>query len=317
MKRTFLQICALCALLFFAFSQVIGSEDVNLADDVAKNAPKSLGNHDYSPKKPPIWVHSVGQIVSYFDDGILTQGYAALLQNGFFITSSDLVRKDNMDFYPHKIELKMQDDSANSLICIANLEVRAINDFQGIALLSTKSYTDSYCKPMEKSFYQARLYDLFFIDLFRGVSVEKTQKLNLLYPDIKRKFSFEVSEISDARSISYQDTKTKENVIFGYFSKNLDLQKPKFGTPFFTESGNLAGIFVKTARYNYPIILNDSEIKRFLCNIKTDVNLGFWTDEDCLSFQQNVIKNLEDLIKKNDEIIDRSKEILEESEYAK
>ncbi|WP_104697796.1 MULTISPECIES: hypothetical protein [unclassified Helicobacter] len=287
-------------LFYIIFSSVVllASEDVEHSQEgfVKKNFLED--SH-----KRTSWIHSVGMLVSYFDDGSITQGYAVLLRNGYFLTASQVV--NNQEKYPKSVYVKMQDDSAKPLICIAKLQVRAIDKQKGLALLKTVGYTDDYCEERPQSFYHKRIYDLYAINpfLYRVGTyvVEKIQYFNTVdffYPTIKKQYSFSVGKISKAKKVTYFDENFKQDIFYAYtIEQKLDLQK-ELGKPFFDSKNHFVGLYTLTGYSKDPVVVSDNFIKSFLCSLQADFELSTWDKKDCKIFQDNLIDNIKSIVKK-------------------
>lgn len=255
---------------------------------------------DLNDEKPPVWVHSIGLLTVYFDDGTLKQGFGALLREGHFITTADLVQ--NGKDFPKNIYVKMQDDSAKPLICVAKLEISALDTQKGLALLKTISYTDEYCNVRDESFYHKRIFNLYYLDIFAhrvpmniAYDISKLEmNEKMLFPLIKGQYTFSSNSINKQKHLFYYDKKLKRNLFYAYgIARNFDV---KMGNPFFDEKGNLVGIYTRTAYYNEPVIVHENIIKSFLCNLQADFKLYTWNERDCKIFQYNLIENMKDIV---------------------
>lgn len=255
---------------------------------------------DLNDEKPPVWVHSIGLLTVYFDDGTLKQGFGSLLRDGHFITTADLVQ--NGKDFPKNIYVKMQDDSAKPLICVAKLEISALDTQKGLALLKTISYTDEYCNVRDESFYHKRIFDLYYLDIFAhrvpmniAYDISKPEmNEKMLFPLIKGQYTFSANSINKQKRLFYYDKDLKKDLFYAYgIARNFDV---KMGNPFFDEKGNLVGIYTRTAYYNEPVIVHENIIKSFLCNLQADFKLYTWNERDCKIFQYNLIENMKDIV---------------------
>lgn len=283
-------------LVWIAFVVLFASENIEQSDLYKKK------DNLQKEQAPSSWIHSVGMIVSYFDNGNMTQGYGVLLKEGYFITASNLVY--NHQEYPKDIYVKMQDDSAKPLICVAKLQVKAIDEQKGLALLKTVAYTDDYCKERGQSFYHKRIYELyslnpflypvntFFID-----SVQNFEDFGFLYPNIGKQYTFSVNKIIKARKITYFDKNFKQNIFYAYLPENNLDQQRELGKPFFDAKNVLVGLYAVTSYEKEAVIVNSNFIKSFLCSLQADFELSTWNKEDCRNFQQNLLKNMESITK--------------------
>lgn len=286
------------AYIIFVVVMLFASEDITSSQE--KFVKKDLLEDNY--QKTP-WIHSVGMIVSYFDSGSITQGYAVLLKNGYFLTSSRVIY--DQESYPKNIYVKMQDDSAKPLICIAKLQVRAIDEQKGLALLKTIGYTDDYCEERPQSFYHKRIYDFYAVNpfLYRVDTyvVEKNQnfdEVDFFYPMIKKQYSFNVEKVSKAKKNTYFDKNFKQDIFYAYIlDQYLDIQK-ELGKPFFDSKNRLVGIYTFTQYDKEPVVISDNFIKSFLCSLQADFELSTWNKKDCKAFQENLISNIKGIVKK-------------------
>lgn len=246
------------------------------------------------------WVYSLGFLNVYFDDGTLKQGFGTLLKNGFFLTSSDLMSSGGA--LPKRIYVRMQDDSANSLMCVAYLEVRALDLDRGLALLQTLGFTDQNCNSRNESFYHKRIYDLYFVDLFAHSipmdilhdSSDRNAKRKLYFPYFGKNYNFSIATMDTQGSVFFYDFNLKRYIFFGLKSSgNFDFL---MGSPFFDESGDLVGIYTDAKQSEGVVIVHRNVIKSFLCNIESDFKLYLWNVEDCRAFQRNIIDNIKDIV---------------------
>ncbi|WP_233077710.1 hypothetical protein, partial [Helicobacter anatolicus] len=178
------------------------------------------------------WIHSIGFLSIYFDDGNLKSGFGILLEGGYFLTSSEILRSYGK--YPKKIEVKMQDDSANPLICIANLQIQRLDNALGLALLKTQGYTNDYCQPTKESFYHKRIYSLQYLGIKEGELLKGDE---VYYPEISSSYSFEVLKNQIATKIVLNQT---EGAI--YDIDDSKMQKVFLGRPFFDKNGDFKGM---------------------------------------------------------------------------
>lgn len=63
---------------------------------------------------PPRWIYSTAMVETFFNDGSLRRGFGTLLQNGFYLTSSEVIYNGRAT--PVKIYAKMQDDLTSNLL---------------------------------------------------------------------------------------------------------------------------------------------------------------------------------------------------------
>ncbi|CBG39824.1 hypothetical protein [Helicobacter mustelae] len=204
------------------------------------------------------WVHSIGVLNVYFDNGTLQYGYGVLLKNGRFLTSSEILH--NFGKYPRKIQLRMQDDSAQVLICIADLQIEAIDNTTGLALLRTQGFTDDYCKVRTESFYHKRIYDLFYLTPQK--LPPKAPETMLYYPKVSKQYYFGVLQ---NEILSTQELETGGAA---YQIDDKKMNKMILGRPFFDKDGAFVGIFTIHADNAMPVVLDSTAVFLFLQNLR-------------------------------------------------
>lgn len=251
-----------CILFYLVGNLVWCSEDANEIDN-ANNEYYRLKQKDIEKDILSIvgekasWIHAIGAITVYFDDGNLNYGFGVLLKDGKFLTSSEILR--NYGKYPKKIEVKMQDDSAKPLICIANLQIEKLDNVKGLALLKTQNFTNDYCQERPESFYHKRIYDLFYLNIQANGSLNEGDKI--FYPDLSKRYSFEILENNIVSKISFDEMEQKEIV---YSINSTKIQKMILGRPFFNENNEFVGMLTVSDHYPKPVVLDREVIINFL-----------------------------------------------------
>lgn len=193
------------------------------------------------------WIRSVGLVMVSFDDGSFRSGFGLLLPQNLFLTSAELGH--NASAYPKNILLKMRDESAGNLICIAELRLKALDKVQGLSLFEVSGYTDDYCNLRSQSYYHSKILTHNAYD----IASTKPVRTNDYYT---------VSTTFNAPNISvftFTDTQRRLPI--------KDAFKISFGRPFFTKDGQLLGMTTIPRNATAPVIVSYKEIKDFLCSI--------------------------------------------------
>lgn len=193
------------------------------------------------------WIRSVGLVMVSFDDGSFRSGFGLLLPNNLFLTSAELGH--NASAYPKNILLKMRDESAGNLICIAELRLKALDKVQGLSLFEVSGYTDDYCNLRSQSYYHSKILTHNAYDIANTKPVRTND-----YYTVTTTFN------NPNISIITLKNNTKQLPI-----KNA--QKIIFGRPFFTKDGQLLGMTTIPRNATAPVIVSYKEIKDFLCSI--------------------------------------------------
>lgn len=251
---------AICAGVL-TYTSLKASEDV-LDDDIPSNYPleiKALDPHNFK------WIYSIALITSYFDDGNLKEGFALLLKNGFYLTSSELTYENGE--YPIKIVAKMQDDSANPLICIAKLEVKGMDSQKGLALLQTSSFTDDYCHNRPESYYHKRIYTKYGKDIFALESKQNFQE-GIYFPVVENMDTFGVEKTLALKKLYYHNSSNQKNIFYGYSIPIDSYETTMYGKPYFDKNGNFLGILTLSANYSLPILINKTMAQTFIYQLQ-------------------------------------------------
>ncbi len=195
------------------------------------------------------WIRSVGLAMVSFDDGSFRSGFGILLPDNIFLTSAELGH--NAASYPKNILLKMRDKSAGNLICIAQLQLKALDKVQGLALFKVANYTDDYCNIRSQSHYHQKI----LVHNTYDITKAKPSKTNDFYT---------VTTTFNNPNISVLKIKDTQKTISLPLQEN---QKVVFGRPFFSKNGDLLGITTMPHNAIRPIIIGHKEIKGFLCEL--------------------------------------------------
>lgn len=197
------------------------------------------------------WIRYIGLAMVSFDDGSYRSGFGLLLPDKIFLTSAELAH--NASAYPKEMLLKMRDDSAGNLICIAQLRLKALDKGRGLALFEVEEYTDDYCNIRAQSYYHARLMKNNAYDIGKpAVSASDYFTVTTTFnnPDIS------VLRVGRANAQSVE----------------LPIQNDQriiFGRPFFSRSGVLLGMASMQESSFKPMIISNAKIKEFICAMRT------------------------------------------------
>ena len=197
------------------------------------------------------WIRYIGLAMVSFDDGSYRSGFGLLLPDKIFLTSAELAH--NASAYPKEMLLKMRDDSAGNLICIAQLRLKALDKGRGLALFEVEDYTDDYCNIRTQSFYHARLM--------------KNNAYDISKPPTQANNYFTVTTTFNNPDISVLRVGNSGG-------SNLELpiqndQKVIFGRPFFSKNGVLLGMASMQENAFKPMIISNAKIKEFICAMHT------------------------------------------------
>lgn len=221
------------------------------------------------------WIYSTALIMVYFNDGSLKQGFGLLLENGLYLTSSNLTYQAGL--YPKKIFAKMQDDSAKPIMCVASLDLQAMDSSKGLTLLKTSAFTDSHCKIRPQSYYHKRIYDKYAQDIFAPFPTKDLISQEIYFPTIQSLYTFEIQKTTPKNEKSYYD-KQNQKIIYGYSLELNTSYETDYGKPYFDKKGRFIGIFSVTDYSNgMPIIVTRKIAQDFINAIKKkniDINLA-------------------------------------------
>ena len=193
------------------------------------------------------WIRYIGLAMVSFDDGSYRSGFGLLLPDKIFLTSAELAH--NASAYPKEMLLKMRDDSAGNLICIAKLRLKALDKGRGLALFEVEQYTDDYCNIREESFYHARLM--------------KNNAYNIAKPSTQASDYFTVTTTFNNPDISV--LRVGKVVASSIELPIQNEQRIIFGRPFFSRNGVLLGMASMQENAFKPMIISNAKIKEFVC----------------------------------------------------
>ncbi|WP_304210745.1 hypothetical protein [Helicobacter canis] len=193
------------------------------------------------------WIRSVGLVMVSFDDGSFRSGFGLLLPNNLFLTSAELGH--NASAYPKNILLKMRDESAGSLICLAELRLKVLDKVQGLSLFEVSGYTDAHCNLRSQSYYHSKILDESAYD----IASTKPVRTNDYYTVTTTFNNPNISIITLKNNAKQLPIKNAQKIIFG--------------RPFFTKDGQLLGMTTIPRNATAPVIVSYKEIKDFLCSI--------------------------------------------------
>lgn len=222
------------------------------------------------------WIKSVGLVMVSFDDGSFRSGFGLLLPEQIFLTSAELGHSAHA--YPKSILLKMRDESAGNLICVAELRLKALDKILGLALFEVSGYTDDHCNLRSQSYYHSKILSQAY-DITKHKSAPKSAKPRDYYSVTTTFNNPNISVLSipsaggdtgSAKSPAKTQPKNPQQKPLEKLPQKLpieDEQRIVYGRPFFDQSGSLLGIATMPNNAISPVIVGDGEIKRFLCGI--------------------------------------------------
>lgn len=211
------------------------------------------------------WIKSAGLVMVSFDDGSFRSGFGLLLPEQIFLTSAQLAH--SAQAYPKNILLKMRDESAGNLICVAELRLKALDKILGLALFEVSGYTDDHCNLRSQSYYHSKILSQAY-DITRHKIASKPAKTHEYY-SVTTTFdnpNISVLTINGADKSTSNHANAKPQTL----PQKLPIEDEQpivFGRPFFTKSGSLLGIATMPNNAISPVIVGDREIKKFLCEI--------------------------------------------------
>ncbi|MDO7253030.1 hypothetical protein [Helicobacter cappadocius] len=252
----------LACFVFLANAFVFASEDV-LEDEESTNLEGRFQKTQFDSLDSFKWVYGTAVITAYFKDGSFKQGFALLLQNGLYLTSSQLTY--HLGLYPQKIVAKMQDDSADPLICVAELQLKAMDSNKGLSLLKTSAFTDDYCNVRTESYYHKRIYDKYAQKIFSKKPTKDLIQNGLYFPVIKEADTFGVQRTYPIREETYYNEKLEKEVSYGYSLPFNSYEKFTFGKPYFDKNGDFLGIFSIIEDSYLPVLIKKEIVQQFIC----------------------------------------------------
>lgn len=170
------------------------------------------------------WMLGVIKLDINFTNGSYKSVFGIFIDDNTMLTSSIIVDSS----FPKDINVKIKDDKANLIICIA--KARLVNSNESLSILKINNYTDDHCNYSNKKLYHQELI--------------KEQKINL-YTTKKPKNSNIVNNKSPFLIANYKQT-------FPY----------QEGFPFFNQNGELIGIRAKNN------IIKIKDIYNFINSVK-------------------------------------------------
>lgn len=213
----------------------------------------------------PKWIYSTAIIETLFTNGSFKKGLGTLLKNGLYITSSEVVY--NGKVMPNKIYVKMLDDFSSSMICVAELGIKAVDLDAGLALLRVVNYTDSFCGLKPKTYYQDRIYKRFGIDVFAANTKIKADT-KAFYPYLNNNFAFEPKDLKLSKFATYYDFDRKREQVYGFEMNRDDYEEFTYGRAFYDKKGVFLGILSRAGVGYLPVFINRSVIQDFLCLVQ-------------------------------------------------
>ncbi|PAF42092.1 hypothetical protein [Helicobacter sp. 11S02596-1] len=263
-----------------AESNVDSKMDSALGSSSSSASGSASGSKKLFAPKHFDWIYSTVIIKVYFDDGSLRQGFGLLLKNGFYLTSSELTY--NRGLYPKQIVAKMQDDSAKPLICVAKLQLKAMDSDKGLALLKTTAFTDDYCNTRSESYYHKRIYDKYGKNIFSTTPTKKLILGGLYFPILEDFDTLGVGRTIPIKEESYYDNYSKKEIFYGYSLPLETYQRFTFGKPYFNKDGEFLGIFSVAAQSYLPALVKKEIVQDFICELKKK-NIFMRNSPPCVS----------------------------------
>lgn len=229
----------------------------------ADSKPK-IKPQDMKEQQLPDWIYSTGIIESTFSNGLFKKGFGVLLENGLFLTSSEILY--SRDSVPKEIFIKMQDDKTKNIICVAKLQLKALDLDAGLALLKISQSVDEYCHARTQSYYQDRIYKKYSINAFKS-NKKMPEQTNAFYPYLHKSYTFVPYSVVLDKLAFYRDYDLKEDTIYGYEIQQESYEEYTYGRAFFDENGDFMGILSKIGYGFTPVFVNRAVVQDFLCDI--------------------------------------------------
>lgn len=238
----------------------------NLAN---KNAQKDI-KRDIHPRDMkaailPRWVYSTAIIETIFNDGSYKKGLGTLLENGLYITSAEVIY--NGEVVPKHIYAKMQDDLSDNIMCVAHLNVKALDVDSGLALLKVSQFADSYCQSRPQSYYQDRIYKRFGVNVF-AAKAAIPQKTQAYYPYLNSAYTFVPQMIKLDEFATYYDFSKQKERVYGFLIGRDAYEEFTYGRAFYDKNGIFLGIMSRVGVGYTPVFINRNVIQDFLCDIQ-------------------------------------------------
>lgn len=220
---------------------------------------------DMKLSSQPNWIYSTAIIETSFYDGSFRKGLGTLLHNGFYLTSAEILY--NGRIAPKKIYAKMQDDLNANMMCVASLNIKALDLDSGLALLKVSHYVDSYCEKRDKSYYQDRIYKRFGIDVFASNALV-TAHTEAFYPYLSDAYVFHTQSVKLEKVATYYDFSRKQEREYGFEMERDSYEEFTYGKAFYDNKGIFLGIMSKIADTYLPVFINRNVIQDFLCDVQ-------------------------------------------------
>lgn len=216
------------------------------------------------PKPLPNWIYSTAIIEVHFHDGSMRKGFATMLKNGLYLTSSELMYSDSL--IPSSVFAKMQDTSADIIICAFKVGLKAIDVDSGLALLENVATTDDYCNVREKSFYHDRIQKKYAVDIFTPTK-KLAQNQQVFYSFIDESYSFVPKSLKLGRTESYFDEKKHKEIAYGFNIAREEYENLLFGKGIFDNKGGFLGIVSLSPKSFLPVFVKKEVLQDFVCNL--------------------------------------------------
>lgn len=269
----------LCVFFMFApLNLLLGDvfDERELTPKPHKQKPPSKTSTPKSKKDPllpqqkiiakplPSWIYSTAIIEVHFHDGSMRKGFATMIKNGFYLTSSELIYSDSL--IPSEIFAKIQDTSANIIICAFKLNLKAVDADSALALLENAASTDDYCNVREKSFYHDRIQKRYAVDIFAPTN-KLTQNQRVFYSFIDEGYSFIPKSLKLGRAESYFDEKRHKEIPYGFNIAREEYENLLFGKGIFDSKGRFLGIVSLSPKSFLPVFVKKEVLQDFVCNL--------------------------------------------------
>lgn len=279
-------------LIFVAHTFANASEDVLEDEDEDSNVPATyLQKIHIDSLESFRWIYGTAVITSYFKDGSFKQGFAMLLPNGMYLTSSQLTYTGGL--YPEKITAKMQDDSADPLICVAELQLKAMDSSKGLALLKTSAFTDDYCNVRTESYYHKRIYQKYAQDIFSKKPTKDLINNGLYFPIIKEADTFGVDRTYPIKEETYYNKNLQKEVSYGYSLPFDAYERFTFGKPYFDKEGDFLGVFSMISDSYLPVLIKKEVVQEFVCEVKNkNISNNDISSDFCQDYKSHIDNKL-------------------------
>lgn len=291
-KRIFSFWTSVICLIFVAHTFANASEDVLEDEDEDSNVPATyLQKIHIDSLESFKWIYGTAVITSYFKDGSFKQGFAMLLPNGMYLTSSQLTYTGGL--YPEKITAKMQDDSADPLICVAELQLKAMDSSKGLALLKTSAFTDDYCNVRTESYYHKRIYQKYAQDIFSKKPTKDLINNGLYFPIIKEADTFGVDRTYPIKEETYYNKNLQKEVSYGYSLPFDAYERFTFGKPYFDKEGDFLGVFSMISDSYLPVLIKKEVVQEFVCEVKNkNISNNDISSDFCQDYKSHIDNKL-------------------------